>query len=209
MGSFCWARVQPCRDKHRHRYTKHHCTERHDERRVTHTVASRCCWYNDIYSSLVPKKNGGKWKKDVIENILTSPEFTTLPVYFWRFAFDFGTLLHHLFCHSSTVIKHRDDAQDEFCIHTRAHTHTHTTRHSSVTQCHESHQCSGWVQFMSIMIELTRWIQPCVTELPPVRQMHTQTCRQKYQNNDHGSPFNSKLNVKLSGLGMSVQVQSP
>ena len=94
-------------------------------------------------------------------------------------------------------------------LHTHTRAHTHTTRHSSVTQCHESHQCSGWVQFMSIMIELTRWIQPCVTELPPVRQMHTQTCRQKYQNNDHGSPFNSKLNVKLSGLGMSVQVQSP
>lgn len=109
------------------RQTQIHKTSLHRETRqeeVTHTAASRCCWYNDIYSSLVPKKNGGKWKKDVIENILTSPEFTTLPVYFWRFAFDFGTLLHHLFCHSSTVIKHRDDAQDEFNIHTRAHTRT-------------------------------------------------------------------------------------
>lgn len=50
--------------------------------------------------------------------------FLTLPVYFWRFSFDFGTQLHHLFCHPSAVVKHRDDAQDEVCTDAHAHAHT-------------------------------------------------------------------------------------
>lgn len=172
---------------------------------VTHTVASRCCWYKDIYSSLVPKKMEENWTKIRSRAFLTSPEFTTLPVYFWRFAFDFGTLLHHLFCHSSTVIKHRDDAQDEFHIHTHAH-HTHITRQPGVTRCHESHHCSAmctvhehhdWVN--SVNSALCNWITTSQTNAHRL-------AGKKYQNNDHGLPFNSKLNIWLTWLVMSLHI---
>lgn len=43
----------------------------------------------------------------------------TLPVDFWRFSFDFGTQLHHLFCHPSAVV------EAEMMLRMRfAHTHT-------------------------------------------------------------------------------------
>lgn len=75
-----------------------------------------------IYCCLVPM--GHQWgeiheRSDKEHSELS--EVTTLPVDFWRLTFDFGTLLHHLFCHSSTVIKHRDDAQDEFSTHTQSY----------------------------------------------------------------------------------------
>lgn len=152
---------------------KHHCADKqHRVDVMLQRVAAADTKTSTVAWSL------RKWKKNKQpqQNNIWSRAFwpllsshTTLPVYFWRFAFDFGTLLHHLFCHSSTVIKHRDDAQDEF----RIHAHRHITRQPGVTQCHESHHCSGWAQCMSIMIELTWWIQLCVAELAPVRQMHT------------------------------------
>lgn len=98
---------------------KHHCTER----QLPNSQCSQ--WVLLIYWHLQKlgayKKMGRHWRSDGAHSDVS--EVTTLPVDFWRFAFDFGTLLHHLFCHSSTVTKHRDDAQDMFYKHKHAHTH--------------------------------------------------------------------------------------
>lgn len=78
----------------------------------------------------------------------------TLPVYFWRFSFDFGTQLHHLFCHPSAVVKHRDDAQDEVC--TDAHAHARTVLLFWLSLCPKGIGAVDELQHMNIMTEWYR-----------------------------------------------------
>lgn len=76
----------------------------------------------------------------------------TLPVYFWRFSFDFGTQLHHLFCHPSAVVKHRDDAQDEVCTDV----HARTVLLFWVSLCPKGIGAVDELQHMNIMTEWYR-----------------------------------------------------
>lgn len=77
-------------------------------------------------------------------------------MYFWRFSFDFGTQLHHLFCHPSAVVKHRDDAQDEVCTDAHAHAHAHTGFALRVGLCPKGIAAVDELQHMNIMTEWYR-----------------------------------------------------
>lgn len=152
---------------------KHHCTERQRQGEVlqpegaadikTSTVA----WCLRKWRKIQEKSD---WEHSDLSWVYNSTcVFLEVRVWFWHSAP--SPLLPLVHCYKA------QRRCSGWVSHT--HTHTHITRHPSATQCHESHHCSGWIQYMSIMIELTWWIQLCVTELPPVRQMYTQTCRQK------------------------------
>lgn len=84
--------------------------------------------------------NKGQW------NLRLFILIVTLPVYFWRFTFDFGTLLHHFFRHSPAVVKHRNVVQDEL----NTHTHTHTWADMTVTLGALEASTTAHLQSMSI-----------------------------------------------------------